>query len=135
MKQYPSCGQTKDLERFAPRRERPGRFHSWYRDCDRKKRRKQRDPDVERAHWARRRVRIYGLTLGQLDDPLVAQVYTCAICAEPVDGSAHIDHDHPIGRVRGILCTTGNVGIGSLGDSIPILERAFAYLRRGAEEQ
>jgi hypothetical protein len=52
----------------------------------------------------------------------------CEIC-----GSAarkHIDHCHDTGRIRGILCSNCNIGVGSFDDNPDLLERAAAYLRK-----
>ena len=56
----------------------------------------------------------------------------CAICgAPPPDGqSLHIDHDHATGAVRGLLCFTGNAGLGKFGETIDLLSAAVAYLHR-----
>ena len=40
------------------------------------------------------------------------------------------DHDHRTGTFRGWLCSTCNRGLGMLGDDIPGLLRALAYLER-----
>jgi hypothetical protein len=40
------------------------------------------------------------------------------------------DHDHATGKFRGWLCTSCNIGIGNLGDTLEGVERAAAYLRR-----
>lgn len=56
----------------------------------------------------------------------------CAIC--DVDGNQFgkgmcVDHDHKTGKIRGLLCTDCNMGIGSLKDSIQILKKAVKYLK------
>ena len=52
----------------------------------------------------------------------------CAICTKPFPGRIAIDHDHRTGRVRGLLCTSCNTGIGKLGDDPELLLRAISYL-------
>ena len=47
--------------------------------------------------------------------------------------SACADHDHASGKLRGLLCSSCNYGIGCLRDSIENLEAAIVYLRRHAE--
>lgn len=39
-----------------------------------------------------------------------------------------VDHDHATNRVRGILCSNCNRGIGLLGDSPEIINKAIDYL-------
>ena len=53
----------------------------------------------------------------------------CELCGRALK-HINIDHDHRTGRVRGILCTSCNTGLGKLGDCISRLEEAIDYLRR-----
>ena len=50
----------------------------------------------------------------------------CAICQKKV--TLYIDHDHGTKQVRGWLCAKCNMGLGYLGDSTQLLERAIDYL-------
>jgi DNA-binding XRE family transcriptional regulator len=50
----------------------------------------------------------------------------CAICQKKV--TLYIDHDHGTEQVRGWLCAKCNTGLGYLGDSTLLLERAIEYL-------
>lgn len=53
----------------------------------------------------------------------------CAICNVPIEiKSAHLDHDHITGRIRGMLCRDCNWGLGNFKDSIESLRRAIQYL-------
>ena len=63
---------------------------------------------------------------------LTAQGSGCAIChaLEPPGQSLHVDHDHDSGAVRGLLCFTGNAGIGMFDHDIDVLSAAVHYLRR-----
>lgn len=73
----------------------------------------------------------YGLTPEDYEAMVLAQNNKCAICdSEHLSayGRFHIDHCHTTGKVRGLLCTRCNTGIGMLGDSIGIVTRALAYL-------
>ena len=54
----------------------------------------------------------------------------CACCGR-VD-KLFCDHCHASGAFRGYICRTCNSGLGQLGDSVPGLERALAYLRSAA---
>lgn len=40
-----------------------------------------------------------------------------------------VDHCHSSNRVRGLLCTRCNVGMGQLGDNIEFLSNAIKYLK------
>ena len=50
----------------------------------------------------------------------------CAICQRKA--TLYIDHDHATGQVRGWLCARCNTGLGYLGDSTLLLQRAIDYL-------
>ena len=57
------------------------------------------------------------------------QIKYCQMCDKDLsDTRVCIDHDHITGKVRGILCTSCNVGIGLLGDNIEGVEKALRYL-------
>lgn len=89
-----------------------------------------------------RNIARYGLTVEQFDEMVAAQGGVCAICGQaPVavkgiapalrparDPVLHIDHDHETGRVRGLLCTRCNSGIGFFGDNAKLLRVAVKYL-------
>ncbi len=54
----------------------------------------------------------------------------CQLCGR--EAELHTDHDHGTRKVRGLLCSTCNTGLGKLGDSTEMLRRAIAYLQRNA---
>jgi len=60
----------------------------------------------------------------------------CAICGKPqtVGTKLDVDHDHVTGKVRALLCRQCNAGIGQLKDSIELVEKSLAYLRKHKEE-
>jgi predicted RNA-binding Zn-ribbon protein involved in translation (DUF1610 family) len=73
----------------------------------------------------------YGISTQQFAELLEFQGGGCAICAKPIENirrRMNIDHDHETNKVRGILCTGCNTGIGHLGDNIEGLQKALYYL-------
>lgn len=80
------------------------------------------------------RSRKYGLSPEKLVDLLASQGNACAICRQQLrlgrDKSAHIDHDHATGDVRGVLCTKCNLALGAMNDSPSLLRAAATYLDR-----
>lgn len=78
------------------------------------------------------RLRRYKMTPEQYDAMWEAQAKRCALCAKETPRPV-IDHCHDTGRVRGILCTQCNTGLGKFGDSPEMLMLAIEYLTKGAE--
>ena len=81
--------------------------------------------------------RRYGITedtYAVLED---IQGLCCAICTEPAGSGVglhskrlSVDHDHATGKIRGLLCSKCNSGLGSFKDSLLLLEAAADYLKR-----
>jgi hypothetical protein len=79
--------------------------------------------------------RKYGITPDELHALKRAQGWRCAVCRKLFPSGAggkrvHVDHDHRTKRVRGVLCSPCNSGLGKLGDSVAGLRRALAYLEQ-----
>ena len=77
----------------------------------------------------------YGLTVEQHDKLLADQGGVCAICGEAPDPNGvrassrlHVDHDHVTRRVRGLLCTRCNQGLGYFRDRADLLLAASQYV-------
>lgn len=79
----------------------------------------------------------YNLTVEEYEQMLVKQEGKCAICgrSENVDLfksrgkiKLHVDHCHKTGVVRGILCSSCNLGIGKFRDDPQLLLNASIYL-------
>lgn len=75
----------------------------------------------------------FDLSVEEYDRMLVAQNGVCAICLQPcrTGRSLAVDHDHATDRVRGLLCSNCNRGIGLLGDDAARVRAAASYLARG----
>jgi hypothetical protein len=80
----------------------------------------------------------YGISLDDYLELLKTQNGVCAICKQPETkinrhGTLQplcVDHCHINGHVRGLLCSSCNLGIGNLKDNIEYLLNAVEYLRR-----
>jgi hypothetical protein len=73
----------------------------------------------------------YGISIEEFNNLLNFQNNCCAICSKPIQKlrrRMNIDHDHETGKVRGILCSGCNTGLGHLGDNVEGLKKALHYL-------
>jgi len=70
--------------------------------------------------------RSYGMT--QVDYTLIELIQEgkCAICKE--ETTLVVDHDHTTGKVRGLLCSACNKGLGLFRDRVSFLLAAVNYL-------
>lgn len=59
-----------------------------------------------------------------------AQGNRCAICAKelPVGKNCHVDHSHTTGKVRALLCSGCNSGLGLYNENAAALRKAADYL-------
>ncbi len=79
-------------------------------------------------------IRRYGITREDVLTLFKSQSGLCAICKRMLNpyfdkkSNAHIDHDHLTGKVRGILCSSCNMGLGLFQDSAEIIAVAAVYI-------
>ena len=137
-KQCSKCGDILPIYKFGQRKRNPDGLRSQCKDCestDQKERRKrQLEEDYlgtrlkERAHNLKR---MFGMTLEEYDEKLVNQYGGCKICGLTcVSGKRlAVDHDHKTGKIRDLLCTNCNVGLGKFQDNPELLIKAADYLR------
>jgi hypothetical protein len=83
-----------------------------------------------RSKVAERRLqKEYGLSRADFDAMSAAQGGVCLICGDaPEDKPLFVDHCHTTGRVRGLLCSRCNTGIGMFLDDPDRLVAAAAYV-------
>lgn len=85
------------------------------------------DPDFDRRRdlWKH-----YKMRIEDWDARMAAQGGVCGVCGsrEPRGKGWHVDHDHALGEIRGILCHFCNLAIGHFGDDPERCELAIAYL-------
>lgn len=131
----PSCLQVKPSSLFAKSRGTFDGLQVYCKSCISIKQRKHyqanRSACIDRSIVAARKSK-YGITQDVYDALIYAQGNRCAICRTSFDGLARrpsIDHCHNTKKVRGLLCSPCNTGIGLLRESEEIFSNALRYLR------
>lgn len=153
MKRCTKCGVTKPDERFALRGpSEPGKRSTWCKACMRVNARRCTElrharlrserPWRKWSHVSEKlylqafkvrhhKLALYGLKIDEYLDMVETCKGRCEICGKrPDDQSLAVDHCHDSGKVRGLLCSECNLGLGKLGDTADALERALKYLTR-----
>lgn len=133
------CGVEKDCVAFYPsnyKYQESGErsLRSYCSDCEKAERKRYYAEEgrkrVQERAWA---AQGFTFTVEEYDAMLAAQGDGCAICGAATNKSGRrlsVDHCHDTGRVRGILCTNCNVGIGRFRDDPELVSRALEYLER-----
>ncbi len=81
-----------------------------------------------KAHDMRVGRKIY-LNYKEYNNILKKQKNLCGICKEkPKTKKFAVDHCHYTNKIRGLLCTRCNLGIGCFQDNCENLKKAIAYL-------
>lgn len=135
------CGEVKPTTEFT-RLNRHGKwgFCSGCKECNNKRSKKYYKDNPEKCKEAVKSSalkRKYGITKEDKERMLKNQGYKCAICGQEIFlfGSshkltAHVDHDHKTGKVRGLLCHGCNIGLGKFMDNTDYLLSAISYLKK-----
>lgn len=101
-----------------------------------KERHKRTWPLIRDKENAKRREKYfqqkYGVSLAELDVIAEQQKGLCLICSKPFGERKrrHIDHCHKTGKVRGVLCSRCNQGLGLFKEDVFSLQRAISYIIR-----
>ncbi len=121
------CGQNKSTSEFYSNSRSKDGFRPRCKECH--------NDDNARFGRASR----YGLTTSEFETMLKQQEHCCAICRKRLEhfkdsgrreNAMNIDHCHLTGKVRGILCSGCNRGLGAFRDSPDSLRAAADYLTR-----
>jgi len=91
---------------------------------------RKNNPSV--AYLSRRKAQLkmrFNISLNEYDNLLDKQGGVCKICKTKESRKVLcVDHNHNTGKIRGLLCSKCNRGIGLLGDNIDLLKVAIKYL-------
>lgn len=92
-----------------------------------KERRKIVRKDSERKYYLKNK---YNLLEGDYKLMYDNQNGGCKLCDKKVEyKKLHIDHCHTSNKIRGLLCSNCNLGLGNFKDNIETLLRAVDYLK------
>lgn len=131
------CKEVKPLSDFYRDVRRKNGVTSWCRDCWRKYETNRREKLGVRGRKNRKLKYLYGMTINEYTAMLKDQGGVCAVCGnkETVINNKSaklqtlsVDHDHKTGKVRGLLCTACNKGLGLLNDDLEVIIKAYEYL-------
>jgi hypothetical protein len=132
------CGLEKPREAFGPHGVAKNGVKSECRACEAARAREYRAADKERVSAINRRSLLktrYGMTEKVFSMLLEAQDHCCAICGTDDPGGRGdgfvVDHCHDTGKIRGLLCTSCNTGLGLFKDDANALSKAIEYLEDG----
>lgn len=136
MKVCKKCNLSKTLNDFSKSPSTKDRLRNWCRDCFAQYDKERRLTKSREYLKGRSLVRYWPGSgaeeaLQKREELYAKQNGTCAICKRPeaICGTLNVDHDHSTGRVRGLLCTMCNKGLGEFRDQISDLEAAVSYLK------
>jgi hypothetical protein len=130
MKFCPRCEQVLPVDQFVRNRSRAGGIGGYCRPCQNA----QAAESIARLHGNTRHYHLrrrYGIGAADVEKMLETQGWICLVCHTTLTlKTAHVDHDHATGAVRGILCFNCNGGLGQFRDDALVLRRAARYLER-----
>lgn len=144
MKKCPKCKIEKTQNEFWRDPSRSGGLDGHCKSCRKEAQRKWRQTEKgilsRKQREARRTPRdwmslnlkyMYGITIEQKNKMLIEQKEMCAICSHKLSlTGSFVDHDHSTNKIRGLLCTVCNTGLGMFKDSEVNLQNAITYLIR-----
>ena len=133
------CGKTKNRSEFYKRWNRPGGIQSKCKECQNSKRSGYYKPNEK----IRQQLKI--------SDELYEELMkndSCQICGTPLidmnkdnrtkerhGNKKCIDHCHETKKIRGVLCTRCNTGLGLFKDNVEVMRNAIQYLEQSKQLQ
>jgi hypothetical protein len=135
-KRCPQCKEIKSFDLFYKTNKTKTGCYSWCKSCCCLGTKRFRKENVEKSYLTRRNNKLkrrYLISSEEYEKMYSLQNGRCRICYE-FSLKLNIDHNHTTNKIRGLLCRSCNWGIGSLQDSIALLESATTYLKSFEEE-
>ena len=130
MKVCIKCNTEKELTEFNKHKRSKDGYQYYCKKCDREivNQWKKENPNAIKNHKLKHK---FGISIEQYNEMYTIQNGCCAICNEHQDSFSKalaVDHCHTTGKIRGLLCSKCNVGIGHFNDDVSKVLNAVAYL-------
>ena len=132
----PRCKIFKNKEEFGKDSTKAKGISCWCKACKKTWRANHRKKYPEKAKirdFAGDLWKHYRMTVEEYRRIEKVQKNRCACCGKHKSNfkrQLHVDHDHKTGKIRGLLCTQCNPGIGYFQHSVARLKMAIRYLER-----
>ena len=136
-KKCTKCSVDKPTMDFYADARRKDGVTSWCRTCWREYDKGRREKLGPRGRKDRKLKYMYGMSYTEYTAMLKSQNNLCAICKgkETVINNKSaklqklcVDHDHATGKVRALLCTSCNKGLGQFNDDPARVLAAYQYI-------
>lgn len=130
-KKCPKCGDIKQYSEFYKNKFSKINCSPYCKVCSNLRTtswaRNNRDKIPITGYSLKRR---YGISSEDYENILIKQQYVCVICQNKCKTGRNlaVDHDHNNGKIRGLLCSSCNQGLGNFKDSKELLQKAIKYL-------
>jgi hypothetical protein len=132
----PKCKTEREFDSFGKDSTTAKGISAWCKPCKKSWRSEHRKKYPEKAKARDRSSDLqknYGISIKEYDEMLRIQDGRCGCCGihqSRFVRRLHVDHDHATGKIRGLLCTQCNPGIGYFQHSIERLKLGVAYLEK-----
>jgi len=131
LKKCITCNENKDVELFSWCSNHKVNKMSSCKVCRNKIRFLKRKEDPIKESLRKRKFRLkyrYNISLEEYQLMYTNQKGKCLICEDWYD-KLNVDHCHETNKVRGLLCSSCNLALGSMKDKVSNFIKAIEYLK------
>lgn len=121
------CKSCNSVSAVDWQRENSDKYKEYWESRDKKKR------DRYSEEWFKYKAGRYKCSVDELKSMVDESGEVCAICGEFTTVYLAIDHCHETGKIRGLLCTRCNTGLGLFKEDTDRLKSAILYLETHSE--
>ena len=123
------CKVDKELSEYTKRYDRAVGVRPHCKECQRKTDAQKRTTDKGKATYRNRSWKQQGIDITYEEYKVKYEEVKghCEICNKQFP-SLCVDHNHKTGKIRGLLCTSCNLGIEQFKETNSILYSAISYL-------